>query len=166
MAQMVMAKGEEGESVSDEQTNVSLVFGTRATAVLSCSLNMKTPPGRSVFIQGEKASLPFYDKQETNSCVQGQLTIPWASYRPESYTLELFKTKTTPAETVTKEFPIPGKGLFYEADAVARAIRDGKTEVDEYPLKDSLALMTLLDDIRAKGGLTYPDDLESVQAQK
>lgn len=92
------------------------------------------------------------------------MTIPWASYRPESYTLEIFKTKTSPASTTTKEFPIPGKGLFYEADSVARAIRDGKIEVDEYPLKDSLALMNLLDDIRAKGGLRYPSDLESTQS--
>lgn len=57
-AQMVMAqKREEGDAVSDEQTNVGLVFGTRATAVISCSLNMKTPPGRSVFVQGEKVGI-------------------------------------------------------------------------------------------------------------
>jgi predicted dehydrogenase len=51
-AQMVMA---EEKHASDEQTNASMVFEkTRATAVVSCSLVMKTPPGRSVFIQGEK----------------------------------------------------------------------------------------------------------------
>lgn len=95
-------------------------------------------------------------------CFKGQLTIPWSPHRPESYTLDIYKTKTSPASTETKEFPIPGKGLFYEADVVARAVRDGKTEVDEYKLEDSLALMQLLDEIRKQGGLTYPAALEAL----
>jgi len=144
-AQMVMEEGK--EHASDEQTCATMVFRKiRATAVVSCSLVMSTPPGRSVLIEGEK----------------GQLTIPWSPHRPESYTLKLFKTKTSPATTETKEFPIPGKGLFYQADSVARATRDGKKQVDECTLDDSLALMKILDEIRAQGGLVYPDNLEDV----
>ncbi|KAG8682902.1 hypothetical protein FRC09_016447 [Ceratobasidium sp. 395] len=145
MAQMIMEEGK--LHASDEQTNATMVFRKiRATAVVSCSLVMSTPPGQSVLIEGEK----------------GQLTIPWSPYRPESYTLKLFKTKTSAATTETKDFPIPGKGLFYQADSVARALRDGKKEVDECTLDDSLAMMKVLDEIRAQGGLVYPGNLEDV----
>ncbi|CCO26649.1 hypothetical protein RSOLAG1IB_02170 [Rhizoctonia solani AG-1 IB] len=148
-AQMVMQEIDEANGVSevaDEQTNASLLFRkSRATAVVSCSLNMRTPPGRGVLIQGEK----------------GQLTIPWSPHRPESYVLDIYKTKTSPASTETKEFSIPGKGLFFQADAVARALREGKTEADEYKLEDSLALMQVLDEIRKKGGLKYRPELEA-----
>ncbi|CAE6425839.1 unnamed protein product [Rhizoctonia solani] len=149
-AQMVMQQVDEAKGVlevADEQTNASLLFKqSRATAIVSCSLNMRTPPGRGVVIQGEK----------------GQLTIPWAPHRPESYTLDIYKTKTSPASTETKEFPIPGKGLFFQADAVARALKAGKTETDEYKLEDSLALMQVLDEIRKQGGLKYRPELEAL----
>ncbi|KAG8682990.1 hypothetical protein FRC09_016372 [Ceratobasidium sp. 395] len=145
MAQMIMEEGK--LHASDEQTNATMVFRKiRATAVVSCSLVMSTPPGQSVLIEGEK----------------GQLTIPWSPHRPESYTLKLFKTKTSAATTETKDIPIPGKGLFYQADSVARALRDGKKEVDECTLDDSLAMMKILDEIRAQGGLVYPGSLEDV----
>ncbi|KAF8707507.1 Oxidoreductase family, NAD-binding Rossmann fold, partial [Rhizoctonia solani] len=151
VAQMVMQEVDEAKGVhevADEQTNASLVFKkSRATAVISCALNMRTPPGRGVLIQGEKAS--------------GQLTIPWSPHRPESYTLEIYKTKASPASTETKEFPIPGKGLFFQADAVARALREGKIEADEYRLEDSLALMQVLDEVRKQGGLKYRPELEA-----
>ncbi|KAG8689785.1 hypothetical protein FRC11_000636 [Ceratobasidium sp. 423] len=150
VAQMVMQEIDEANGVvevADEQTNASLLFKkSRATAVVSCSLNMRTPPGRGVLIQGEK----------------GQLMIPWAPHRPESYTLDIYKTKTSPASTETKEFPIPGKGLFFQADAVARALREGKTEANEYKLEDSLALMHVLDEIRKQGGLEYGPELEAL----
>ncbi|QRV76324.1 oxidoreductase family, NAD-binding rossmann fold protein [Ceratobasidium sp. AG-Ba] len=145
MAQMVMELDK--AHPSDEQTCATMVFRKiRATAVVSCSLITSTPPGRSVLIEGEK----------------GQLTIPWAPHRPESYTLKLFKNETSPEMVETREFAIPGKGLFYQADSVARAIRDGKKQVDEWPLADSLTMMKLLDQIRAQGGLVYPDGLEDV----
>jgi hypothetical protein len=61
VAQMVMQEKDERAGVvevADEQTNVSLMFeAIRATAVVSCSLNMRTPPGRGVLIQGEKVGV-------------------------------------------------------------------------------------------------------------
>ncbi|CAE6432327.1 unnamed protein product [Rhizoctonia solani] len=149
-AQMVMQEIDEAKGVlevADEQTNASLLFRkSRATAVVSCSLNMRTSPGRGVLIQGEK----------------GHLMVPWSPHRPESYTLDIYKTKTSTASTETKEFPIPGKGLFFQADAVARALREGKVEPDEYKLEDSLALMKVLDEIRKQGGLKYRPELEAL----
>ncbi|CAE6462724.1 unnamed protein product [Rhizoctonia solani] len=168
VAQMVMQEVDEAKGVlevADEQTNASLLFRkSRATAVVSCSLNMRTPPGRGVLIQGEKASASGQKEYwRIKRCVyQGQLMVLWSPHRPESYTLDIYKTKTSPASTETKEFPIPGKGLFFQADAVAHALREGKTEPNEYKLEDSLALMQVLDEIRKQGGLKYRPEVEAL----
>jgi hypothetical protein len=85
------------------------------------------------------------------------LIVPWSSFRPESYHLTLLS-----GETEEKAFSIPGKGLFYQADACARALRDNKLETSEYPLADSLDLMEVMDLIREVGGFKYSDELELV----
>lgn len=56
--------------------------------------------------------------------------------RPESYTFFPRKSDgdvdVQAAKTVTRD--IPGHGMFWEADAVARCLRDGKKEADLCPL--------------------------------
>lgn len=89
------------------------------------------------------------------------MTLPDSSFRPESIRIELYKTKTEPASMRVEEFPIPGKGLFYQADAVACAIRDGKTQVKECTWEDSILLMQVMDAAREKCGFKYPDALEA-----
>ncbi|KDQ18395.1 hypothetical protein BOTBODRAFT_143426 [Botryobasidium botryosum FD-172 SS1] len=142
---MLMAKAQyDGdETVSDEQTNVSLTFRElRATAVLTSSLTMRTPKGCTVLIQGEK----------------GSLTIPWASYCPSSYDLTIYST----GATTEHKFDIPGKGLFYQADVCARSIRDRKLEPEECTHEATLVMMRLMDQVREKGKFRYPGKLEDV----
>ncbi|KAJ7602481.1 NAD(P)-binding protein [Mycena polygramma] len=142
---MIMADNGRGV-LADQQTSLTLVYPeTKRMALVSCSLNMRTPHGRHVFIEGSK----------------GTLTLPDSSYRPESIKIDLYKTKTEPASSRTEEFQVPGKGLFYQADAVARAIRDGKTQVEECTWDDSILLMKVMDAAREKCGFRYPDSLES-----
>lgn len=55
--------------------------------------------------------------------------------------------------------------MFYEADAAARALRDGKKEVDNCRLEeDSLVVMKIMDEVRAKGGFKYADEVEAVRS--
>jgi hypothetical protein len=55
--------------------------------------------------------------------------------------------------------------MFYEADAAARALRDGKKEVDNCRLEeDSLVVMKIMDEVRAKGGFKYSDEVEAVRS--
>lgn len=49
-------------------------------------------------------------------------------------------------------------GYQYEAMAVGEAIRAGQTESDLMPLRESIAIMALMDDLRASWGLRYPAD--------
>lgn len=95
--------------------------------------------------------------------LQGNLTIPVSAARPASYTLELYKTASLPPRSETHdEFAIPGRGLFYQADALGRALHDGRTEPDECRHEDTMALMKILDRVREMGGLSYPGDLEDL----
>ncbi|EJD48895.1 NAD(P)-binding protein [Auricularia subglabra TFB-10046 SS5] len=126
----------------DEFTTVNLVFDdAHAVGTATCSLSVHTPRAYCVAIQGEK----------------GDLVVEWPPYRPETYVLQL-----KGAEPVRKTFPIPGHGLFWEADACARAIRDGKLFLEEIPLEESLAIMEVMDDVRAQNGYSFPEAIESV----
>jgi dihydrodiol dehydrogenase / D-xylose 1-dehydrogenase (NADP) len=58
------------------------------------------------------------------------------------------------------EFPKEGgaKGFYFEADAVADDLKSGKKENSIMPLKESLRVMNLMDEIRKMNGLVYPQD--------
>ena len=51
-----------------------------------------------------------------------------------------------------------GKGLYWEADAIAEDLRKGLKESAVIPLAESLRMMKLMDKIRADNGLVYPQD--------
>ena len=58
-------------------------------------------------------------------------------------------------------FPGNGTGMYWEADEVARCIRDGKLESDVLPWEESIVIMKVMDEARRQGGLTYPEKIES-----
>jgi len=134
---------------TDETTTVLLTFPRlKATAIAKSTLLASTLPGPSVVIQGEL----------------GNIIIPVSAHRPASFTLELYKTESEPARTETHdEFVIPGRGLFYQADVLGRALRDGRIEPDECRHDDTLALMEVLDKVRELGQFVYPGDLEHLK---
>ncbi|KAG8763295.1 hypothetical protein FRC11_004871 [Ceratobasidium sp. 423] len=126
----------------DETTSVTLTFPKlHATAHVTCSMTNKT--ANCVTIQGEK----------------GELQVAPVPYRPEQFTLKLHDQ-----EPKTYDYKIPGQGLFWEADECARQIRDGKLQSERFSLKDSVAFMEVLDEVRRQGGLSYPDKIEAVRA--
>ncbi|RSH95688.1 hypothetical protein EHS25_000780 [Saitozyma podzolica] len=62
----------------------------------------------------------------------------------------------------TIEQPFPGMGLHFEADAVARDIRDGRTENELVSHEETLLVMELLDETRKQGGYAFPEGMEQV----
>lgn len=53
--------------------------------------------------------------------------------------------------------------MFWEADACARNLRDGKKEEDLCTWQDTIAVMTVLDTIREQNKFTYPQTIEAVR---
>lgn len=56
----------------------------------------------------------------------------------------------------TVELPLTGNGYNYEAAEVGRCLRAGELESPTIPLDETLAIMQILDQIRAQWNLKYP----------
>ncbi|KAK9470033.1 uncharacterized protein V1510DRAFT_424150 [Dipodascopsis tothii] len=113
-------------------------------AVATCSLSLDSAPDSAVRIQG----------------TEGEILIAAPCFRPTEYTIA---RSGEPPRVVTGE--LAGHGLYYEADAVARAIRDGRLVEDVCPPDESLLLLGYMDRARAEGGLAYPAELEALIAE-
>ncbi|MCR2825267.1 Gfo/Idh/MocA family protein [Microbacterium sp. zg.Y909] len=84
----------------------------------------------------------------------GRIDIDRTWYAPTTFRL------TAPDGTVREEFvsDIDGRGMQYQALAAERLIAEGRTDSDELPLDESVAIMGTLDDIRAQIGVRYPQE--------
>jgi dihydrodiol dehydrogenase / D-xylose 1-dehydrogenase (NADP) len=56
------------------------------------------------------------------------------------------------------EFETPGFGFYYEADSVAKDLRNEMKENSKMPLEESLRMMKLMDFIRGQNELRYKQD--------
>ncbi|ORY90759.1 NAD-binding protein [Leucosporidium creatinivorum] len=119
-----------------------------ARANLTCNTVITTPADVCVRVVGTK----------------GSLILPFATSRPTSIVL---RTNTTDGPLAaeykeeTFDFPIQGFGLHWEADSVARSLRDGEKENPRMPHAETLLTMKLLDTWREQAGYKYPAGLEA-----
>ena len=133
----------------DAHSVATLVFDkSRTIGTLSCTLEIEgLYNDHHTIIQGEKGSIT----------VQGQ------PYRPEGFTVYLNDKDGNPGKPEKHTFDIPGQGMFWEADACARDLRDGKIENDLCSWTDSIATMTVLDTVRKQNNFSYGPKLEGTR---
>ncbi|KAF8581454.1 NAD-binding protein [Ramaria rubella] len=118
-----------------------------ARANLTCNLSVLNAP-EPVRIQG------------TN----GEIVIRGAPARPTALIIRRKKEGSRDFEPdEIHEFPIQGVGLHWEADGVARSLRDGETESLRVPHEQSVLAMKIFDEVRRQGGYVYPEGLEKVK---
>ncbi|KAH7131710.1 NADP:D-xylose dehydrogenase [Dactylonectria estremocensis] len=95
---------------------------------------------------------------------KGEISVAHPAYQPTNFRI----VKTGAAQHVEiVECPVPkdssrdgwGHGFFWEADEVARCIRDGKTESGIMPLNESLAVMETMEQVLKQGDLAYPEHI-------
>ena len=134
----------------DEFTTIVLNFDSMsAQGVATTNMTVRSSGKYVVLIQGDKADM----------------TIPWAPYRPESFIIhEKDSDGVYTGKEHKREFPIPGQGMFWEADACARALRDSKTEEPRCSLAESTLTMQIMDKVRYDAGCRYPDHIEATQS--
>lgn len=113
--------------------NTGMVFGyaTGALAALTCSLVGDTQ--RTAVITG----------------TAGRIELPRDFFMAESFTVY----RGEQAEVVT--MPHEGAGYHFEAAEVHRCLRAGLTESTLVPLSETLAVMSILDRVRAQIGVRY-----------
>lgn len=91
---------------------------------------------------------------------EGTITIfGIAASCPSGFRISRTGSDETQIEQVFKFDHPPGTvGFFYEADAVAIDVINGRKESGTMPLDETLRMLRLMDSIRADGGLVYPQD--------
>jgi hypothetical protein len=119
----------------DAATTFILTFNKtlQAQAILSCSITLPTlRPG--VYVRFRN----------------GNIVIQAPIYKPGAFTVEYFDKPGSGnvVDSETKEFSYIGGGLHFEADEVARCIRDGKLESSEWGHDKSLVVMKVFDEVR------------------
>ncbi|KAH9811174.1 Oxidoreductase family, NAD-binding Rossmann fold [Teratosphaeria destructans] len=158
---------------TDQQTSILLSFPpteSRGEAHGVAVTGLRTTPdpdgkgtaGPAIRVQGEK----------------GEIQVFAPAYRPT-------RTKLVLADGTVeeKEFPQPGPGkgsgwkngfgslgsegeghgMFWEADEVAYALRDGRKEGRYESLDESLVIMKVMDEVRRQNDFKYPEKIESLE---
>lgn len=61
-------------------------------------------------------------------------------------------------DSKTYYFEKPGKGLYWEADAVALDIAAGRKQNDVMPWEETMRVMEIMDEVRKQGGAKFPQE--------
>ncbi|KAK6523206.1 hypothetical protein TWF694_006098 [Orbilia ellipsospora] len=86
---------------------------------------------------------------------KGVITIHGATSSPESFTVKLHGEE---GEGKLYEFEKPGRGFYWEADAVAVDLSEGRKEDEIMSLAETERIMGIMDEIRRQGGARFPSD--------
>ncbi len=134
----ITALADIGSTGVDEQTTMAFRYDTGAMAALSCAVRTDTP--RKASILGTEGSIhiptPFYDSETVVLNVSGEEPVVVAPDRVEN-------------------------GFKYEIEEVGRCLREGLKESPSLPLDETLAIVRILDAVRAEIGLKYPGEEHS-----
>ncbi|OJJ48144.1 hypothetical protein ASPZODRAFT_130086 [Penicilliopsis zonata CBS 506.65] len=141
---------------SDETTSVLLRFPrSGAQGIALSGLRVSSDP------DGMNSARPAIRIQGT----KGEIQIDGPCYRPTAYRLipKLQEGETAAGKKPIQdvEMPIPGHGMFWEADECGRCLRDGKLESEIMSLQESIAIMRVMDEVREQNDFVYPAELES-----
>ena len=104
----------------------------QAQAILSCSMTTEAAPFGATI---------RYKK--------GIITIKPPIFRSPSFTVQYFDEQGDVVREETKTFKYVGGGWYYEADEVARCVRDGKLESDLWGHEKSIIMMDTFDKVSA-----------------
>ncbi|GLB41756.1 putative oxidoreductase family, NAD-binding Rossmann fold [Lyophyllum shimeji] len=130
----------------DSNTSFILTFGSAdlsAKAILSCSINVH-PQQPGVNIRFEN----------------GTITIPAPIYCPKEFTVRYIDKSGEVTREERKVHEYVGGGWHFQADEVARCIRDGKKESEVWTHSKSLLEMEIFDQVRSLGSYIFPAGVE------
>ncbi|KAI0954077.1 hypothetical protein AcW1_006655 [Taiwanofungus camphoratus] len=132
---------------SSTSWTVNFTETLRAQAILSCSM-----------------TIPMVSFGATIRYRNGNIIIGTPIFKPSQFTVQYFDKPGSGvvAREETRTFNYVGGGWHFEADEVARCVRDGKLESDLWGHDKSLILMETFDEVRRQGGYKLPEGVEKV----
>lgn len=152
---------------ADEKTSMLLTFPSApggnhvAHGIALTNFRVATDP------DGHYTSGPAIRIQGT----KGEVQVSGPAFRPEHYRfipaeedIDAQRVRPGKNEKVREfDYPIPGQGMFWEADECARCLRDGKLESENMGWEESVVIMETVDEVRRQAGLRYPENIESIE---
>lgn len=123
-----------GETGVDEQASIIFKYSNGSMAVLHSSIQSET--GQEAFISG----------------TEGSIRIHKQCWKPQTITITDWRS----GKTKKIESPFIGNGFNYEAEHFGDLLLKGEKESPIMPLEESLKIITTMDKIRLKWGLSYP----------
>ncbi|KAF7316640.1 GFO-IDH-MocA domain-containing protein [Mycena chlorophos] len=137
----------------DANTAFTLNFNKLgAQAVLSCSTNLS-------MLEGDNPGAVI-------RCERGIIRVAAPIYVPKSFKVSVFGTGPGERNKIVREeekmFDYIGRGMHFQADEVARCIREGRKESALWGHEKSLLEMAVFDEVRKQGGYALPPGVERV----
>ncbi|KAH9935940.1 NAD(P)-binding protein [Epithele typhae] len=94
---------------------------------------------------------------------RGVILVKPPIYRPPAFTVQYFGEGNKVVREETRAFSFDdGQGWCYEADEVARCVRDGKLESGLWGHEKSIIMMETFDEVRKQGGYVLPEGVEKL----
>jgi len=163
----VIASVEKYATGADEKTSMLLSFpsapGGSQTAhgIALTNFRVATDP------DGHYTANPAIRIQGT----KGEIQVSGPAFRPSHYRFIPAEDDTDPQsikpgknpKVEERDFPIPGQGMFWEADECARCLRDGRVESEGMGWEESVVVMETMDLVRKQGGVKYPEKIETTE---
>jgi predicted dehydrogenase len=115
--------------------NTGLLFGYESGALAALTCGIVGPTGNTARITGQR----------------GRIELPPPFHRPT----ELVLHRDPSGDPEVLAAPLAGHGYVPEAEEVHRCLRAGLTESPLVPLATTLEMMSIMDDIRARIGVSY-----------
>jgi predicted dehydrogenase len=112
----------------DGQTSMLFGYASGAQAILTCTSSARTPT---------RATIVGTD---------ARIEIDGNFYAPTSFTII-----PRAGDTIRIDEPHEGRGMWHEADEVARCLREGLLESPLMPLDESVSIMQTMDAVLAQG---------------
>ncbi len=129
------------------QTAVLLGHDQGRQSALHCTILADTPTGATI------------------AGTEGTLTLPGPFFSPGDVVLSPAGSQSAPLTRT--ELLIGHQGLHYQAAEVARLIAAGRVGSDRRPLADSIATLTVIDEIRRQIGVIFEaETLEPLEPQR
>jgi dihydrodiol dehydrogenase / D-xylose 1-dehydrogenase (NADP) len=153
----VAATGTLNSEGVDKSVAVAVVHeGTGQVASLSWTIECQTPEEwRILCTQG---SITF----QSPAHVPLRMTVsrPGADPRNDPPTVEVFETPLPTLIDGALPLNFPGsEGFVFQAETVTAAVRDGRRELEEFTLDESVTMAEICDDVLAQVGVKYPDSV-------
>lgn len=127
----------------DANTSFTLTFPS-AQAILSTNINLTSPFGCIIRYE------------------HGSIVVAPPIYCPKQFTVQYHDSAHKVVREETRTFDYVGGGWHFQADEVARCVRDGKRESEVWSHEKTLLEMEVLDRVRRDGDYVLPPGVEKV----